>query len=119
MDVVLREGGHRDDLAEAVRERAERPGLWVRAELPALNVDDWITVLRHDAGTAAERKQSLPEFVGADLDVGQFEALGLKFSDLKVVMRRAAPRWNLVLSGREVAGTADWSTPDTGMNSAA
>ena len=31
-------------------ERAERPGLWVRAELPALNVDDWITVLRHDAG---------------------------------------------------------------------
>lgn len=96
-------------------ERADRPGLWVRAELPALNVDDWITVLRHDAGTAAERKQSLPEFVGADLDVGQFEALGLKFSDLKVVMRQAASRWNLVLSGREVAGTADWSTPDTGM----
>ncbi len=25
--------------------RAERPGLWVRGEIPALNVDDWIAVL--------------------------------------------------------------------------
>jgi len=96
-------------------DRAERPGLWVRAELPALNIDDWITVLRRETGAAAERKQSLPEFAGADLEVGQFDALGVKFSDLNVVMREAASRWNLVLSGREIAGTADWSTPDTGM----
>ncbi len=96
-------------------DRAEHPGLWVRAELPALNVDDWITVLRREGGSAAERKEAMAAFAGADLDVGQFEALGVKFTDLKVVMREAASRWNLVLTGREVAGTADWSTADPGM----
>jgi uncharacterized protein (TIGR02099 family) len=97
-------------------DRAERPGLWVRAELPALNVDDWITVVRREgSAAAAERKQSVPALAGADLDVGQFDALGVQFTDLNLVMREAASRWNFVLTGRDVAGTADWSTPDAGM----
>ena len=97
-------------------DRAERPGLWVRAELPALNVDDWITVLRRQgSAAAAERKEAIPPLAGADLDVGQFDALGVKFADLKLTMREAASRWNFVLSGRELAGTADWSTPEAGM----
>ena len=95
-------------------DRAERPGLWVRAELPALNIDDWIIALRREAGSATERKEALAAFAGADLNVGQFEALGVKFTDLRVVMREAASRWNLVLSGREIAGTADWSAADAG-----
>jgi uncharacterized protein (TIGR02099 family) len=97
-------------------DRAERPGLWVRGELPALNVDDWITVLRREgAAAAAERKQMIPPLAGADLDVGQVDALGVRFADLKLVMRETASRWNFVLSGGEIAGTADWSTPETGM----
>ncbi len=39
-------------------DRAERPGLWVRAELPALNVDDWITVLRREGGSAAASERN-------------------------------------------------------------
>src|SRR5437660_752737 len=39
-------------------DRAERPGLWVRAELPALNIDDWITVLRRETGAAAEQRMA-------------------------------------------------------------
>ncbi|HVN35790.1 MAG TPA: YhdP family protein [Casimicrobiaceae bacterium] len=96
-------------------ERAERPGLWVRAELPALNVDDWVTVLRREGPAGAERREALPPLAGADLDIAQFDALGVRFADLKVVMREQASHWNLVLSGREVAGTADWSTPEAGM----
>jgi len=96
-------------------DRAERSGLWVRAELPALNIDDWITVLRRDSGSSAEREHALPNFAGADLDIGQCEGLGVKFRDLKLVVRKAAARWNLALSGQEIAGTADWFTPDTGV----
>jgi uncharacterized protein (TIGR02099 family) len=97
-------------------DRAERPGLWVRAELPALDVDDWITVLRRaGSADAAERKEVIPSLAGADLDVGQVDALGVKFADLKLVMRESSSRWNFVLTGREIAGTADWSTPEAGM----
>ena len=97
-------------------DRAERPGLWVRAELAALNVDDWITVLRRGgSAAAAERKEAIPPLAGADLDVGQLDALGVRFADLKLTLREAASRWNFVLSGREIAGTADWSTPEAGM----
>jgi len=71
-------------------------------------------VLRRDTGTSTERKQALPRFAGADLDIGQFEGLGVRFRDLKLVMRESAARWNLALAGREIAGTADWWTPDTG-----
>ncbi len=37
--------------------RAERPGLWVRAELPALSVDDW---LARDAPSEPRRTASGP-----------------------------------------------------------
>ncbi|HET7098332.1 MAG TPA: YhdP family protein [Casimicrobiaceae bacterium] len=95
-------------------DRAERPGLWVRAELPALNVDDWVTVLRR-TGSAPTSERTVPALAGADLDVGQFDALGVKFADLKLTMRGAPSRWNFVLTGREIAGTADWSAADAGM----
>ena len=35
--------------------RAERPGLWVRAELPALSVDDWLAATRRRTATDGER----------------------------------------------------------------
>ena len=93
-------------------DRAERPGLWVRAELPALNVDEWVALLRREAALAAERHERLPNFAGADLDVGQFEALGVRFADLKVGLRKAPEGWNLELAGREIAGAATWSAAD-------
>lgn len=96
-------------------DRADRPGLWLRGDLPALNADDWIALLRRETAAATERKESVAEFGGADLDVGQFEALGLRFNDLKVAMRRIDGRWNFELAGREIAGTADWSAADVGV----
>jgi uncharacterized protein (TIGR02099 family) len=95
---------------------AERSGLWVRAELPTLNVDDWLTIGRMasasgNAGApgAAAAKALILE--GADLDAGTMQALGRKFTDIKVVARRNGDDWRLTLDGREVAGTAVWRAP--------
>ena len=51
---------------------AERPGLWVRAELPTLNVDDWIAigrVISTGGGTGSGAAQPLT-LEGADLEAG-------------------------------------------------
>jgi uncharacterized protein YhdP len=93
---------------------AERPGLWIRAELPALNVDDWVALIRREGTAVADRQDQAFGFSGADLDVGQLEALGVTFSDLKVAMREAQGGWMLDLNGPEIAGTATWTAPDAG-----
>ena len=61
----------------ATPRRAERPGLWIRGELPALNVDDWI------ACAAALGPRTNPRspirrsrFAGADLDVASVRCDG-------------------------------------------
>ena len=94
--------------------RAERPGLWVRAELPALSIDDWLAATRRGTATEGERPGVGLALAGADFDVGQLEALGLRFNDLRVKMREAPSGWLLDLDGREIAGSATWSTPGPG-----
>lgn len=93
---------------------AERPGWWIRAELPALDLDEWITVARRESAAATERNESLPGLAGADLDVGTLDALGLRFADLKVGAREGASGWSIDLNGKEVAGNATWASPDSG-----
>jgi uncharacterized protein (TIGR02099 family) len=93
---------------------AERPGWWIRAELPALNVDDWVALMHREGSAAADRQDQAFGFSGADLDVGQLEALGVTFGDLKVALREAPGGWGLDLDGREIAGTATWTAPDAG-----
>ncbi len=94
--------------------RAERPGLWVRAELPALNVDDWLAAARRGATEDAGRRDEGVTLAGADLDAGSLEALGVTFNDLRVRMRETKDGWTLDLDGREVAGMATWSVPSGG-----
>jgi uncharacterized protein (TIGR02099 family) len=97
---------------------AERGGLWVRAEMPTLNVDDWLTIGRmlspDGAGGASSASPGNAKGIsleGADLDAATMQALGRKFNDLKVVARRSNDDWRLALDGREVAGTAVWRAP--------
>jgi len=97
---------------------AERPGLWIRADLPALNVDDWLAIGRVMSaepgaapGAAAAPAAKPMNVEGADLEAGTMQALGRRFNDLKVVARRNGEDWRLALDGREVAGTAVWRSP--------
>jgi uncharacterized protein (TIGR02099 family) len=95
-------------------ERADRPGLWVRGALPALNLDDWLAVKRRVAlaATGAAARDEL-EIAGIDLDVAVLEAVGRRFNEMKVSARRTKDDWRLDLRAKELAGTATWSAPST------
>jgi uncharacterized protein YhdP len=91
--------------------RAERPGLWIRGELPALNVDDWIALLPRGPANESGRPGAALPFAGADLDVQQFDAMGARFAELKLKMRETPQGWSFDLDSPQIAGTATWSSP--------
>ena len=101
--------GHATEGTEA--SRAERPGLWIRGDVPALNVDDWIALRPQGPANESGRPSSALPFAGADLDVRQFDAMGARFDDLKLRMRETPQGWTLDLDGPQIAGTATWSSP--------
>jgi len=91
--------------------RPERPGLWIRGDVPSLNVDDWIALRPRGAANESGRPSTALPFAGADLDVQQFDAMGARFADLKLRMRETPQGWTLDLDGPQIAGTATWSLP--------
>ncbi len=94
--------------------RAERPGLWLRGELPVLRADAWIALLPRETSSGTGRQDPGLILAGADFDVREFDALGAKFTDLKLRMRESPGGWSFDLDGAEVAGTATWSAPGAG-----
>ncbi len=99
--------------AEAAR--PERPGLWVRGDLPSLNVDDWLALRERGKPAAAMNADDRFALGGVDLEIGNLEALGRRFNEVKVIARHSSGEWNLDLGGREIAGTAAWSAPGANM----
>ena len=93
-------------------ERADRPGLWVRAVLPTFNLDDWLALKRR-SDPAATAGDGL-EVAGIDLDVNVLEAVGRRFNDMKATARRTKDDWQLEMRAKELAGSATWSVPSTG-----
>jgi uncharacterized protein YhdP len=84
--------------------------LWIRGDVPSLNVDDWLAFQRnldaHPAPAAAQPAKLA--FDGFDVEAGVLQALGRRFNDLKVRGRRTGDDWRLSLDGREIAGSAIW-----------
>ncbi len=113
VDRILLSLGGAAGRAEATR--VERAGIWVRADVAALNVDDWVALREREQAADATAVDALPSLEGFDLDVGDLDALGRRWNEMKIVGRRADNDWKLDLRGREVAGTAVWSTPDARM----
>ncbi len=92
----------------------ERPGVWVRGDVPVLNVDDWLKLRDGDRSSPAEdSRDGGTTLGGVDLDVGALEVFGRRFNDFAVAARRSQADWTLELQGRDLAGTATWSAPAT------
>jgi uncharacterized protein YhdP len=94
--------------------RPERPGTWVRAELPSLSVDEWLALRERPADTGSGTADPIPPLGGIDLDVAALDVFGRHFNELKVVARRSQSDWKLELRGREIVGTAAWSSAGSG-----
>jgi uncharacterized protein (TIGR02099 family) len=92
-----------------------QPGVWIRADVPALNLDDWLAadlpIGKPSQGTAAE-----PLAVsGVDLRAENLEALGRDFTKLRTTARRQNGGWRLTLDGNELSGTATWIAATPGQ----
>ena len=85
----------------------ERPGFWVRADLPSFNFDDWLAVER----ALPAKNRAAMEFEGADVDAATLQAFGRKFDGLKIAARHAGDGWRVAFDGTDVVGTAVWRTP--------
>jgi uncharacterized protein (TIGR02099 family) len=105
-------------LGKAVERTAdsERSGFWIRADLPTLDLDEWLSFGRSlpNRGTSNSAQTTL-DFDGADLDATSLYAFGRKFKDATVSARRAGDEWRVALGGGDVAGTAVWRTPTPAM----
>lgn len=88
---------------------AGRTGVWVRGDLPTLNLADWLALRSQvmERGDA-EAASSMPSVMGIDLDVGVLGAFGRKFNEVKASMRAIGDDWRVQLKSREATGNADW-----------
>ena len=90
---------------------ADRPGLWVRGDVPAVDLDGWLALKKQlDSGAA----DALP-LAGVDVTVGALEVFGRQLNDLRIGATRGGDDWQLDLRGRELAGSARWQAPAAGQ----
>jgi uncharacterized protein (TIGR02099 family) len=89
-------------------EPAQR-GIWIRANVAAVNVDDWLAVdvATNDAPSPGAQSDALA-INGVDLRASSVTVLGRTFTRLETTARRQNADWRLVLDGDELSGTATW-----------
>ena len=86
-----------------------RTGVWIRADVAAIDVDAWLAadpMRGEDAETAASSKPL--QIDGVDLQAASATALGRNFGNVKATARRRDADWHVVLDGNEIAGNATW-----------
>ena len=60
----------------------DRPGLWLRGTLKAVDFDDWLTVSRGQ-GNGSAKDTNLP-IAGADVKIGELDFFNRRFNELAV-----------------------------------
>jgi uncharacterized protein (TIGR02099 family) len=97
-------------LGKAATETAEpeQPGIWIRGDLAALDLDAWLAVDAPISGPGTGSGGEPLVLNGVDVTAGTLDALGRKFTNLRSIARRQGTDWRLTLDGNELAGTAVW-----------
>ncbi|HLX31078.1 MAG TPA: YhdP family protein [Casimicrobiaceae bacterium] len=86
----------------------KQPGVWIRANVDAIDVDAWLGIDLAQASGTSTSKQGALAVKGIDLTAKHAIALGRTFSDLKATARRQDADWRLSLNGSDLAGVATW-----------
>jgi uncharacterized protein (TIGR02099 family) len=91
---------------------ATQSGLWIRADVPAIDVDEWLDVADRatDAGGVSGAATDKLAINGIDLQSASVRALGRTFTNVKASVRRRGDDWRLAFDGPELAGDATWRT---------
>jgi uncharacterized protein (TIGR02099 family) len=96
--------------AIAVDADATQPGLWIRADVPAVDVDDWLDVALPAPGAPSDGATGALAINGIDLQSASMAALGRTFANVKASVRRRGDDWRLTFDGPQLAGNATWHT---------
>jgi uncharacterized protein (TIGR02099 family) len=86
---------------------ASQPGVFIRANVPDANVDDWLD-FASAAKAPAGGSSDMPAVRGIDLQAAKVTVLGRSFAEVKATARRSAADWRVALDGPELAGNATW-----------
>jgi uncharacterized protein (TIGR02099 family) len=89
---------------------ASQSGVFVRANVPEANVDDWLD-FASGAQPSASGSSDVPAVRGIDLQAAKVTVLGRSFTDVKATARRTPADWRVALDGPELAGSANWRAP--------
>jgi len=88
---------------------AEQAGVWIRGDVPALDLDAWLAVdAKSDAAVPAAPSARGLALNGIDVTAATLDALSRKLTRLHATGRRQGNDWRLTLDGAELAGTAVW-----------
>lgn len=84
-------------------------GIWIRADLAALDVDDWLAVdvAPNDAASQDAHAETLA-INGVDLHASSVTVLGRTLTRLETTARRQNADWRLALDGDDLSGTGTW-----------
>ncbi|MGE5170731.1 MAG: YhdP family protein [Rudaea sp.] len=86
----------------------QSPGVWIRANVDSISVDDWLAVDLPTASPGADGSADAAAINGIDLQAANVVALGRTFTNLQTTARRQSGDWRLTLDGADLAGTATW-----------
>ena len=89
----------------------ERPGIWIRGDLPLLDVDGWLAA--GIVGAAGPGSDGLA-LEGVDLDAAALSVFGRRFTQVAAVARRQGTEWRVKVDGEGLAGTATWHGASAG-----
>jgi uncharacterized protein (TIGR02099 family) len=97
---------------EGAAAEPERPGLWASGALKVFDADDWLK-FRGDT-------EGAPAFAvgGIDVKVGELDLFDRRFHDLAVKATGGSDGMQIVLAGRELAGSMTWQPQGKGRVSA-
>ena len=89
---------------------ADRPGLWVRGRVDALDADGWLVVKRDIEPDPGDELQ----LASVDVTVRALDVFGRRLNELRVGASHASDTWQIDLSGKELSGTARWQAAGPG-----
>ena len=106
--------------------QADRRGLWIRGDTPALDLASWLSAdvnpaarkdavgkeVRGNSGTDASPAGLQLE--GMDVRVGALDVFGRRLRDMQVNATRDGRDWQLELNGNDAAGSGRWEAPGEG-----
>ncbi len=86
----------------------DRPGVALSGSIPGLDLDGWLAFMGKPGGSGGAQLSTV------DLQIGELEWFDRHFAPLKLVARQQSGALQINAQGRDIEGTATWSSQGKG-----